>query len=310
MDKFVILADITCDLSQEIRDDVGVTDYVCGHVHISEGRDLPTTLDWSQIDKKEFYKAISAKKNSVSTAPANVEEYYEIFEKYVKDGYAVLSMSISSKISSTHSFTTVAAERLKENYPEANIYCFDSYRMTAAFGLLVVYAHLLKKEGKSFEEIIDWLEANKRRVHMMGPIDDLVVVARRGRITMGKAIMGNFAGVKPMGDCNSDGYTTVITKVKGMGKALDVTVNYVKETATDSENNYMIIAHSDRDLYANTLKERIEAEVSPKKVYVTDIFPGCGVNIGPGMVAVFYLGNEVSEDLVKEKEIMTKITGK
>ena len=143
----------------------------------------------------------------------------------------------------------------------------------------------------------------------MGPIDDLIFVARRGRLSMGKAIMGSFAGVKPMGDCNSDGYTSVIAKVKGMNRALDVTVQYVKATATDIENQYLIVVHSNRDLYANTLKEKLEA-LSPKKIYITDVHSACGANIGPGMVGVYYLGEEVSENLEKEKEIMNKIVGK
>ncbi|MBE7056544.1 MAG: DegV family EDD domain-containing protein [Ruminococcaceae bacterium] len=310
MKKYIILADMTCDLSEEIRNEIGMIDYVPGHVYMGEGKDIPGVLSWDDISRTDFYKALSNKKSNFSTAPANVEEYYEIFEKYVKEGYAILSMSLSSKISSTHDFASMAANRIKENYPDSSIYCFDTFRMSGGFGLLTLYAHLLKKEGKSFEEVIAWLEDNKRKVHQMGPIDDLFFVARRGRLTMGKAVMGSFAGVKPMGDCNADGYTTVITKVKGIGKALDVTVSYMKETAVDVENSYVIVAHSDRELYAETLKKKIEEEVKPKKVFFTDVFPGCGVNIGPGMVGVFYLGNEISQDLSYEKEIMNRITGK
>lgn len=310
MKKYIILADMTCDLSEEIRNELGMKDYVSGHVHLSEEKDIPAALDWNEISREEFYKALSNKKNNISTAPANVEEYYQVFEKYVKEGYAILSMSLSSKISSTHNFATMAANRIKENYPDADIYCFDSFRMSGGFGLLTVYAHILQNEGKSFEEVIAWLEDHKCKVHQMGPIDDLFFVARRGRLTMGKAVMGSFAGVKPMGDCNTDGYTTVITKVKGISKALDVTVQYMKETAVDVENSYVIVAHSNRELYATTLKEKVEAELNPKKVFLTDVYPGCGVNVGPGMVGVFYLGDTISQDLVNEKEIMSRITGK
>ena len=34
MDKFVILPDITCDISEEIRSYFGLEDYLCGHVNI------------------------------------------------------------------------------------------------------------------------------------------------------------------------------------------------------------------------------------------------------------------------------------
>ncbi len=312
MDKYVILADITCDLSQEMREFCGMEDYITGHISISAGgieRDLLTTLDWSQIERDEFYRILGDKKAKVTTAPPNIDEYADKFEKYVSQGYSILSMSLSSKISGTYDFTCTAAKRVKEKYPEANIYCFDSMRMSGAFALLTMYANIMKKEGKSFDEVIAWLEANKQRVHQMGPVDDLIAIARHGRITMGKAIMGSFANVKPMGDCNSEGYVTVLTKAKGIRKALDLTVSYIKETAVDVSDNYAVIYHTDREQYSLTLKEMLEKELNFKKVFISCCFSGNATNIGPGMIGVYYLGNEVT-DLSAERELITKLNSK
>lgn len=310
MERYVILADVTCDLSQEIRDKIGMKDYIRGHIHFDDGRDFDTTLDWSNISREDFYKQLSNKKTKITTAPANAEECYEIFENYIKQGYAILSMSLSASISTTYNMTYVAAERLRQEYPDCKIYCFDSARMSGAFGLLTIYAHMLQQKGKTLDEVVQWLEENKTKVHQMGPIDDLIFVARRGRLTMGKAIMGSFAGVKPMGDCNAEGYTTVLTKVKGIGKALELTAQYVKETAVDVENQVLLIAHSDRELYANTLKTKLQELLSPKEILVTDVHCACGANVGPGMVGVYYLGEKVSDELAAEKEIINKLQGK
>lgn len=309
-ERYIIIADVSCDLSKEIRDRIGMKEYVQGHIHFDDGRDFATTLDWEKISREEFYKQLSNKKSKITTAPGNAEQCYELFKKYIEQGYAVLSMSLSSTISTTYNLTCVAADRLRAEFPDCKIYCFDSARMSGAFGLLTIYAHLMQRDGKSFDEVISWLEENKCKVHQMGPIDDLIFVARRGRLTMGKAIMGNFAGVKPMGDCNAEGYTTVLTKVKGIGKALDLTVEYAKATAVEPENQIILIAHSDRELYANTLKAKLQESLSPKEVWVTDVFCGCGANVGPGMVGVYYLGEKISNDLVAEKAIMTKLQGK
>lgn len=306
-EKFVILADVTCDLSQEIREYFGVEEYLEGYIHFSDGRDFKTTLDWTNIERGEFYKALSNKRLQVSTAPPTPEEMYQAFKGYVEKGYKVLSMSISSKISSTYGVACVARDRVLSEYPESTVYCFDSFRMSGTFGLLVMYAHEMKNEGKSFDEIVGWLEENKHRVHQMGPIDDLIVVARRGRISMGKAIMGNFAGVKPMGDCNREGYVSVLAKVKGINKALEITAKYLKECAEDIENQYILISHSDREAYAMKLKELIEEKTAPKKIFVSDVFAGCGTNIGPGMVGVYFLGKPISDDLNEEKDILNGI---
>lgn len=307
MERYIILPDVACDLSPEIRSEVELDDYIAGFITVNDTKDYPSSLDWEQIPRDEFYKILSSKSGKITTAPASPEKYYEYFKKYTDEGYKVLSMSLSSKISSTYGFAMTAANKLKEENPAAEVYCFDTYRMSGAFGLLVLAACRLKQKGKSFEEVIAWLEDNKYRVHQMGPIDDLMFIARHGRISTGKAIMGSFAGVKPMGDCNQDGYVTVLTKVKGIKKAFETTVRYVKETAEDPENQEVLIAHSDREEYANTLKALLEEAIPFKKVFITDVYTGCGPNIGPGMIGVYYFGAPISDELAAEKEVMAKV---
>ena len=303
MSKYIIIPDVTCDLSKELRDYFGLEDYIMGYVQINE-KSIKTRLDWENISREEFYKTLSNKKNQVSSAAATPEDYYEMFKKYVEMGYSVLSMSISSKISATFNVACKARDRVKEEITDANIYCVDTTRMSGSFGLLVCYALELQKEGKSFEEVIKFLEDNKARVHQMGPIDDLTFVARRGQISKGKAIMGNFVGIKPMGDSNADGYVTVLAKVKGIKKALDATVEYIKAMAVDMDQQYLIITHSDREPLANELKDKIAASCNFKKIFVSDVFSGCGTNIGPGMICTYFLGEPVTDDLQKEKDTL------
>lgn len=303
MQKYIILPDVTCDLSTEMREYFGVKDYIRGHVHIDE-KDIQTTLDWEQISRAEFYKILSNKKSEVSSAAASPEEYYQAFKGYVEQGYAVLSMSISSTISGTYSIAVTTANRIKEEFPEANVYCFDSKRMSGSFGLLVAYAYELQASGKSFEEVIAWLEENKSRVHQMGPIDDLTFIARRGKISKGKAFMGNLVGVKPMGDSNEEGYVTVLAKVKGIKKAISATVGYIQRMITDAENQYIFLLHSDREAIACALQEKLQQEIPCKKIFLGDIHSACGTNIGPGMICVYFMGEPISKDCEKEKEAL------
>lgn len=306
MDKYIILPDITCDLSSEMRRRFGLIDYVRGWVHINDNA-LQTTLDWEGISRREFYRTLESKKNTVSSAAASPEEYYQIFRRYAEEGYDIISMSISSKISATYQIASAAAARVAAEYKGRRIYAFDSLRMSGSFGLLVAYALQLQQAGKSFDEVISWLEENKHRVHQMGPIDDLTFIARRGKISKGKAFMGNLAGVKPMGDSNTDGYVTVLAKVKGIKKALEATAVYVTRMATDIEEQYVFIMHSDREGHANELKTMLEGKIKCREVLVGDVFAGCGTNIGPGMISVYFLGKPVSEECVEEKAVLTEI---
>lgn len=306
MEKFVILPDVTCDLSKEIRDFIALDDYIPGYVEIN-GESLSTTLNWDNITRDKFYKTLGNPKNKVSSAAPNIEDYYNKFKTYIEAGYSIISMSISSRISGTYNVSLLGRDKVLEEFPNANIYCLDTLRMSGSFGLLVMYASMLKNEGKTYQEVIDWLETNKHCVHQMGPIDDLTFVARRGQISKGKAIMGNLVGIKPMGDSNRDGYVTVLAKAKGLKKALKITVEYVKAIATNLEDQYLLVSHTDREEVAKNLKELLLAEIKCKDVLISDVFSGCGTNIGPGMIGVYFLGNPISENLEVERTTILNI---
>jgi len=302
-EKFIVLPDVTCDLCKELREYFGLQDYVRGYVHIDD-KAIRSDLDWESISREEFYKTLMNKKVKVTSAAVSPEEYYQIFKRYVDEGYAVLSMSLSNVISASHHETVVARDRILAENPSAKVYCLDSLRMSGSFGLLVAYALEMQKEGKSFEETVAWLEENKTRVHQMGPIDDLTFIGRRGRISAGKAFMGNLVGIKPMGDSNADGYVTVLAKAKGIKKAMKATALYVKAMARAVENQYIFIMHSDREALAHEMKEQIEQTVTCKKIFISDVFPSCGTNIGPGMISVYFMGDPITADSAYEKQVL------
>ncbi len=306
MKKYVILADSSCDLSPELRQRFGVVDYVKGSIHMSNGKDFVATLDWDNISRDDFYSALSNKKINISTSPANMDGYYEAFKSYAEQGIDILSMSLSSKISSTYHTAVMAAEKIKDEYPDINIKCVDTYRMSGAEALLSVYAHQMQKDGASMEAVVAWLEENKYRVHQMGPIDDLMFVARRGRISKGKAIMGTFVGVRPMGDCSADGYVSVLGKSKGIKNAFATTLEYIKLCAEAPEDQIIIVCHTNREEGAQKMAQMIKEQISPREVLVTDVFASCGANIGPGMIGGYFLGAPVSEDGEAEKALYAK----
>ena len=307
MKDYVIITDVTSDMSPEIREYFGLDGYIHGYVHVSDGRDAKTTLDWENISRDDYYSALNSKSLEVTSAPATPDEYYDAFASYAKDGKDILYIALSQKISSTHSVASRAMERVLADYPGVKGYCLDSARMSGSLALVTAMALIKRREGLSLDENIAWLEANKARVHQMGPIDDLMVVARRGRISKIKAFFGSLAGVKPMGDNNEDGYVTVLGKAKGIKKALRATVEYVKATATDVENNYIIVTHTDREAYARELVSMLEAEVGAKKVFMTEVFSASATNIGPGMICAYFVGEPVSADNEVERQTLTRI---
>ena len=154
-----------------------------------------------------------------------------------------------------------------------------------------------RSAGKTLDETAEYIEANRSRFHQAGYMDDLAFVAKKGRLTHAKAFFGMLAGIKAIGECDSNGLTTVLTKVKGTKLALDVLIDYMANTITEPEEQIIFIAQTNRLPQAEIYKKMIEDTFHPKAVYINDVFPACGINIGPGLMSSYYMGKEISHDL-------------
>jgi DegV family protein with EDD domain len=310
--KFIILPDVTCDLNSEIRKEFDI-EIICGYVKYPNGKEEKSPLNWdecsyiSEPTAEAFYSELKKNPNGFTTAPANVYEYFNTFEKYIQQGYGVLSMSVSSTMSGTYNFSSRARDMILEKYPEAQIVCFDSLRFGPGFGLMAIWASLLRKEGKTLDETVQFLEDNKKRFHQMGWLDDLSFVAKKGRISQPKAFFGTLIGVKPLGEFNPSGVTTVIGKAKGEKSAYRAIIEYIDQTIENPTEQIIIIANSGRKPQAEILKNMIEEKFSPKAIYINDVYPACGMNVGPGLMAAYYVGTPISDDLEREKELISKI---
>lgn len=306
MRNFVILPDVTCDLSEELRNKYDIQ-FINGHIKLPDGQEIPSFLKWETMTSEEFYKQLKAFPNDFSSAPPNIEECSIAFENYAKQGYDVLSLSISSGISGTYSFMSAAAKIVGEKYPNVRIRCVDSLRFSSGCGLMAIYASIMRSRGMDIDEVVEWLELNKNRIHQAGWLDDLSFVAKKGRLTQAKAFFGTLAGIKPIGEFDYNGLTTPIGKAKGAKQAFAVLIEYIKKTIENPHDQVILIATSDRKKQALQYKEMIEKEISPQAIYINSVFPSCGINVGPGLMAAYYMGKPISHGLVEEKKIISDL---
>ena len=141
----------------------------------------------------------------------------------------------------------------------------------------------------------------------MGWLDDLSFVAKKGRISHSKAFLGKLIGVKPLGEFDHSGVTTVVGKAKGERSAYKAILEYMNQTIEDPSDQIIIIANTNRMAQAEVLRGMIEEKFHPKAIYINDVYPACGLNIGPGLMAAYYVGKPISDDLSSEKELISKI---
>ncbi len=310
MREFVIIPDTSCDLTKELRERFGITDYLSGILYHPDGKEERVSLDWETMTAKEFYDSMKGRKALYTTATPPLGEISAVFEKYLQQGIDVLSISLSSGLSASYSNTVRIAEELRKKYPERKIICVDSQRYSTALALLVIEACLQKEQGKTIEEVEQYLISIRSTIHQSGSMDDLFFLVKTGRVTNFKAFFGQMIGLNIIADFNHSGMSEVIGKCKGQRDAIDAEVQYIAETIVDPHNQIIFVAHTNREAAAHLLAEKIREVIQPKEIIMNTVGAACGATIGPGLCAAFYRGNPVSENMEQEKQLMEKILSK
>ena len=308
MADYVILTDSSTDLTKDLRKRFGIDDYLPGNITFPDGHTEDSTLDWENISPQDFYTSMS-KDSMYTTGIKNIEVQEAFFEKYLKQGLDILSISLSHSLSNTFDSCRKAAQNLLEKYPERKIICVDSLRYSGGDGLLCSYAGEMKQEGKSLEEVAEWLENNKHRCHQTGTVDDLKFLAKMGRCSNVSAFMGSLINIKPIAEFNRDGMNQIITKVTGYKKLFSAVIEYMKATI-DPEPKRIFVSHTFRKAQWLQLQELIRENFPTAEIIPTTVNMANGSSIGPGMVVAFYMGKEISEGLVEETKILEDIKAK
>ena len=144
----------------------------------------------------------------------------------------------------------------------------------------------------------------------MGVLEDLFFCKRMGRVSATAAVMGTLVGIRPLADLGETGLSTPIGKVRGRKAAIDTSIEYIRRTIENPEEQIIFVTHSVRKEQALELKRRIEEEFRPREVIVTTVSQACGASIGPGLYAAFYLGKPISKGLAEERKLLAELTGK
>ena len=110
--------------------------------------------------------------------------------------------------------------------------------------------------------------------------------------------------MKPIGEFDYNGLTTVLGKATGAKAAYNALLKYMEATIEKPEEQIIMIAETFRYPQAEVYKTMIEDKFHPKAVYIQDVYPSCGVNLGPGLMAAYYIGKPISKDLSEERAIM------
>ena len=240
-----------------------------------------------------FYKEIAAGAEAITSTrpPADIAEF---FRDIVKQGKDVLYLSFSSALSGHHDLAVMARNEVAEEYPDARIDVVDTLRISMGAGIIVMGAQALKDQGKSFDEIKDWVLQNRHRAHAWFSVDDLNYLKRGGRLSGAAAAIGTILDVKPILKINQEGKIVPADKVKGSKKILRFFLDVIQQNVQQPEEQTAYVLHADNMEGAQKLKALIEENVPFKDIIIQDIGPVIGCHTGPGVLAIIFMGKEIT----------------
>ncbi len=253
--------------------------------------DGETYEDMGGLSSKEFFQKLRDGKMAI-TSQVNPEEAKEALEAFVKEGKDVLHLAFSSGLSGTCNSMKIAAEELNEEYPEAKIIVIDTLCACLGEGLLLYKALQQKESGKTLEETAKWVEENKLHICHNVTVDDLNHLHRGGRVSKATAVIGTMVQIKPIIHVDNNGKLQVVGKERGRKKALNKIVDMSVEQAKGWKNDIVMITHGDCIEDAEYVASVVRKKMGVDNILINNIGTVIGSHTGPGVVAVFCMGNE------------------
>ena len=284
---FKIITDSTADLPKEYlqSNDISCVNlsYIVDGVTYGRGEELPC---------HDFYE-LMRKGNMPTTSQVNPDEAKEEFLKLIDEHKEILCLAFSSGLSGTYNSLRLAAEEVMSEHPECNIIVVDTLCASLGEGLLVYKALQLRNAGKSIKEVAEWVENHKLNLVHMFTVDDLFNLYRGGRVSKTTAIVGTVAGIKPVLHVDDEGHLIAVGKVRGRKKALQALVNHMEEKQGSfaDQNDIIFISHGDDWEAAEYVRDLIKERFGIESFLIDYVGPTIGSHAGPGVVALFFLGD-------------------
>ena len=232
MSKIKIITDSTADLPESLYADKDIE--VLPLLIEMDGK---TYTDGIDIDLDSLLKGMDNFHNFPVTSQVNPDRFYNVYKKYIEEGYQIISIHISSKMSGTYQSALIAKDMMNSS----GIAVIDSLNVTAGLGILVLKAAELRDRGLSFEKIQQEVTKSIPAIKSCLVFDTLKNLIKGGRIGKAKGTIGHMLNVKPLLSIE-DGVITQVGKERGIKKALNK-VAKILENCSIKENQLVIVIH-------------------------------------------------------------------
>lgn len=292
MAEYCISCCSTADLTKEYFDKRGIR-YVCFHYELG-GTDYLDDLGQT-MPPAELYRRMLAGED-VKTSQVSIGEYADFFRKIFDEGKDILHLTLSSGISGSYNSACIAAEQVREEYPNRKIYVVDSLAASSGYGLLVDTLADRRDAGESIDELYAWVCENKKKLQHWFFTSDLTFFIRGGRVSKATGFFGGMLGICPLLNVDYEGHLTAREKVRTKKKVIQRIVQKMEENAEGglaySGKCYICQSECMDDAKAVAMLVESRFPNLNGKVEIYPIGATIGSHTGPGTVALFFWGKE------------------
>ena len=285
--SYRIITDSCCDFNQQMYKKLNVA---CVPLSVTYKGESYNNFSEDKAVRK-FYNELRTG-TQATTAAANPESWRTVMEAVLKKGEDVLCIAFSSALSTTYQSAVIAAQELREEYPNRKIRVVDSLCAALGQGLLVWHACKKQSQGMELEELTAWVEDRKLHICHEVTVDDLDTLKRGGRINAATAFVGTMLNIKPMIHVSDEGKLVNYAKCRGRKAAMEHIVDAFCKKSGSQDNETVFIGHGDCPEDAKALEAMLKAKAPQvKNVYTGYVGPVIGAHTGPGVLVLFFLGD-------------------
>lgn len=292
MKDYILSCASTADLTRKQMEERDLP-YVCFHF-LLDGQDYADDMGLSISTEELYQKMKDGSETKTSQVP--LEDYMEHFEKLLQEGKDILHVDFSSGLSGSCNSAMLAANELAEKYPNQKIYVADSLAASSGYGLVMETLADLRDAGKTIEEVYQWIEENKLRMHHWFFSTDLTFYVKGGRISKAAGMVGSVLNICPLLNMDLNGKLQPREKIRGKRKVIQRIVEKMEQHAENGHNysGKCYICHSDCIDDAQKVAALVEEKFPHLngKVEIYPIGATIGSHTGPGTMALFFWGDK------------------
>ena len=280
--NYIIATASTCDLTQEYLTKHNIP--FIGYSYVIN--DEVFTDDCSEKTRSDIYKKMR-EGAILSTSAINEFTYEEFFEGLIKTGKDVIFLDMCRPLSSSYRFCDEAIEELKENYPDRRIVNVDTCCVSGGLGLLVEHAIKLYEDGRTMQEVLDYIDENKLKIAHRFTVDDLNWLKRGGRVSNASALVGTLLSIKPVLYVPDDGSLVAASKIRGRKNALNAIIDSIKKDGITEP--VFKINHADCLEDAQYVRDKLLEDFPNASISISGLGVVIGAHCGPGLFTIFYM---------------------